>query len=175
MVNNLQYESFSSWIQKYLSPHRTCSLIEWLFSYSVILCLWADLFHKAIFFVSEQTYCARVICNFEWVTVALRSAFLNIHQSNVLRAVCILQSWLSCETTASLHRYCVHRATMHWSVYTFGKLTRIFYMLLWKLYQNKSEQRKLALEKKIIPPVLPGLKPTIFWLQSKHISGWRER
>ena len=33
----------------------------------------------------------------------------------------------------------------------------------WNRYRNKSQHRKLTLEKKIIPPFLWGLKPETFW------------
>ena len=32
----------------------------------------------------------------------------------------------------------------------------------WNRYQNNSQHRKLTLEKKILPPLLPGLEPTTF-------------
>ena len=32
----------------------------------------------------------------------------------------------------------------------------------WNGYQNKSQHRKLTLEKKIIPPLLQGFEPTTF-------------
>ena len=33
---------------------------------------------------------------------------------------------------------------------------------VWHRYQNKSQHRKLTLEKKILPPLMPGLKPRPF-------------
>ena len=38
---------------------------------------------------------------------------------------------------------------------------------VWHRYQNKSQHRKLTLEKKILPPLMPGLKPRPF----SHESG----
>ena len=35
----------------------------------------------ALFSAFEQTHCALVVCNSEWVTVALQSTFFNIHRS----------------------------------------------------------------------------------------------
>ena len=32
----------------------------------------------------------------------------------------------------------------------------------WNGYRNKSQHRKLTLEKKILPPLLPGLEPATF-------------
>ena len=37
-------------------------------------------------------------------------------------------------------------------------------------YQNKNQHRKLTLEKKILPPLLLGLKPMTFWPQVWHSS-----
>ena len=76
-------------------------------------------FPIAIFFVSEQTYCARVICNSEWVTVALRSAFLNIHQSNVFtgllacyRAGYHVKPLLLCRDTMYTTQPCIDQFTL---------------------------------------------------------------
>ena len=33
----------------------------------------------------------------------------------------------------------------------------------WNRYRNKSQHRKLTLEKKILPPLLQGSEPTTFW------------
>ena len=38
----------------------------------------------------------------------------------------------------------------------------------WNEYQNKSQHRKLTLEKKIILPLLQGLRPKTFWSQVCH-------
>ena len=43
----------------------------------------------------------------------------------------------------------------------------------WNGYRNKNQHRKLTQEKKILPPLLPGLKPTTFqsWVQhSSHCA-----
>jgi len=56
---------------------------------------------------------------------------------------------------------------------TFGRMTRAFYVLLWEhgvewIYQNKSQHGRLTLEKKILPPLLQGLKPTAFQSQVRR-------
>ena len=35
-------------------------------------------------------------------------------------------------------------------------------------YRNKNQHRKLTLEKKILPPILPGLEPETFDYESNH-------
>ena len=42
----------------------------------------------------------------------------------------------------------------------------------WNGYQNKNQHRKLALEKKILQSLLPGLEPGTFWSWVRHSNHW---
>ena len=42
----------------------------------------------------------------------------------------------------------------------------------WNGYQNKSQHRKLTLEKKIIPPLLPGFEPATFRSRVRRSNHW---
>ena len=42
----------------------------------------------------------------------------------------------------------------------------------WNGYQNKSQHRKLTLEKKILPPLQQGFKPVTFQSQVRHSNHW---
>ena len=42
----------------------------------------------------------------------------------------------------------------------------------WNGYRNKSQHRKLTLEKKILPPLLQGFKPATFWSRVRRTNHW---
>ena len=42
----------------------------------------------------------------------------------------------------------------------------------WNGYRNKSQHRKLTLEKKILPQLLPGLEPGTFWSWVRRSNHW---
>ena len=42
----------------------------------------------------------------------------------------------------------------------------------WNGYWNKSQHRKLTLEKKILPPLLQGFEPTTFWSRVRRPNHW---
>ena len=42
----------------------------------------------------------------------------------------------------------------------------------WNGYWNKSQHRKLTMEKKCLPPLLQGLKPAVFWWQVWRSNHW---
>ena len=42
----------------------------------------------------------------------------------------------------------------------------------WNGYRNKSQHRKLALEKKILPPLLPGFEPGTFRSRVRRSNHW---
>ena len=42
----------------------------------------------------------------------------------------------------------------------------------WNRYQNKSQHRKLTLEKKILPPLLKGFEPATFRSRVQHSNHW---
>ena len=70
------------------------------------------------------------------------------------------------QRTSSLQCHFIHRVYVCLAVTcpgTFGRMTGIFYMTRgWNRYRNKSQHRKLTLEKKIVPPLLRGLEPGTF-------------
>ena len=42
----------------------------------------------------------------------------------------------------------------------------------WNGYRNKNQHRKLTMEKKILPPLLPGLEPETFRSRVRHSNHW---
>ena len=42
----------------------------------------------------------------------------------------------------------------------------------WNGYRNKSQHRKLTLQKKILPPLQQGFEPATFWSQVRHSNHW---
>ena len=164
----------------------TCS-IEFLFYYyywlllcSAILRSWADSLRS------------HVILH-EWI--ASYSAFLNIHRSGVLtalawlvpqksaaresqsrRVLCtpynhapchFMQSYIrkvyAClAVTCHLHFWQNDRGLLRATVVTRG----------WNGYQNKSQHRKLTLEKKILPPLQQGFEPATFRSRVRRSNHW---
>ena len=117
----------------------------------------------------------------EWI--AVYSAFLNIRRSGVLTA----QAWLVPHETAAVSSrsvYPIQPCTM--SFHAKPHMIRKVHACLavtchlrfwqndrdllratavtqgWNGYRNKSQHRKLTLEKKILPPLLQGFKPMTF-------------
>ena len=66
-----------------------------------------DRFYVVLFSDLEQTHCAHVILH-GWL--AFYSAFLNIHQSGVLRR---WHGWCHMKLLPSQCKFCVHHTTMH--------------------------------------------------------------
>ena len=63
----------------------------------------------------------------------------------------------SCKTTCVVYACLVVTCHLHCWQDDQDLLTWV-----WHRYQNKSQHRKLTLEKKILPPLMPGLKPRPF-------------
>ena len=147
-------------------------------------CYWSLLYSAGRL---RQTRCALVMCDSKWVTVAFYCVFWKTTKVVYLQH-CFVVMWLvPHETTAILvhsvytiqpcimschsmqshirrvHAYlagtcCLHFWQIDWDLLHATGVTRG-----WNRYQNKSQHRKLTLEKKILLPLLVGLEPTTFW------------
>ena len=139
-----------------------------------------DRLYSAILRSLEQTHCARMwFYMSDWLFIA---RFLNIHRSGVLTAL----AWLVPHETAAVSAQVLctpyNQAPCHFrqshirKVYACLAVTCHLHSwqndrdLLratavtwgWNRYQNKSQHRKLTLEKKILPPLLQGFEPATF-------------
>ena len=70
--------------------------------------------------------------------------------------ICKVYAYLA--VTCHLHFWQNDRGLLHATAVTWG----------WNGYRNKSQHRKLTLEKKILPPLLQGFKPATFRSQAWH-------
>ena len=150
-----------------------------------------------LFSALEQTHCAHwhVILN-EWLYPFI-ACITNIHGSGVLVVLCRCcmagVTWNAAVCTASLV-YTIQPCTRSQCHFNQSHIGRVYVCLAvtchlhfwqnerdllhatavtrgWNGYRNKSQHRKLTLEKKIIPPLLPGLEPETFrsWVwRSNH-------
>ena len=129
----------------------------------------------APFSALEQTHCARHVILHEWQD----SAFLVCFVFWISTKVVYLQHWHGCchmKLLPSRHKFCVHRTTVHHVTSckaTYVRCMRVSITVTchlhrdllratavtrgWNGYRNKSQHRKLILEKKFLPP-LPGCK-----------------
>ena len=73
---------------------------------------------------------------------------------------CICRIHVCLAVTCHLHFWQNDWDLLHATVVTWG----------WNGYQNKSQHRKLTLEKKILPLLLPGLEPKTFWSWVCHYT-----
>ena len=149
----------------------------WLLWYSSIICSRAD------------SLCSHMILH-EWL--AFYNVFLNIHGSGVLTAL----AWpVPCETAAvSAQVLCTpyNHAPCHFMQSHIRKVYVClpvachlhFWQNDWDLlratavtqglngYRNKSQHRKLTLEKKILPLLLQGFEPMTFQSWVRHSNHW---
>ena len=120
----------------------------------------------------------------EWL--AFYSAFLNIHRSGVLTAL----AWLGSHETAANSASSVYTiqpctTSFHWckTIHIRGchlhfsqndrDLLRATAVTRgWNGYQNKSQHRKLTLEKKILPPFLQRFEPATFRSRVRRSNHW---
>ena len=145
----------------------------------------ADCLYSAILRSQADSLCSHVILH-EWL--AFYSEFWNIHRSGVLTAL----AWLVPHETVAIsaqvlctpyyHAQChfmqshigrVHAcliATCHLHFWQndWDLLRATAVTWGWNGYRNKSQHRKLSLEKKILPPLLQGFEPATF-----HSRFWR--
>ena len=125
---------------------------------------------------------------------SLHTAFWNIHRSSVLTAsVWLLHGWSHLKPLPSRRMFCVHNKTMHHLQCHIirSHILRMHLCLAvtcylhfwqndrdllgattvsrgWNGYRNKSQHRKLTLEKKILPPLLSRLEPANFRIRAQN-------
>ena len=121
---------------------------------------------------------------------AFRSAFLTIHRSGVQhwhgwchmkllpsrRVLCTPYNHAPCHFMQShirkVHAYLVVNCHPHFWQNDRGLLRATAVTRGWNGYRNKSQHRKLTLEKKILPPLLQGFEPTTFWSRARRSNHW---
>jgi len=152
----------------------------WSLLYSAILRSWADSLRS------------HVILH-EWI--AFYSAFLNIHRSGVLtalawlvpqesaaresqsrRVLCTPYNHAPCHFMQSHIRkvYACLAVTCHLRFWQNdrGLLRATAVTRGWNGYRNKSQHRKLTLEKKILPPLQQGFEPATFRSRVRRSNHW---
>ena len=159
-------------------------MIDWLID---------DHLYSAILRSLEQTHCARLwFYMSDKLFIAVFFFFLNIHRSGVLTAL----AWLVPHETAAIsaqvlctpykHAPCHFMQSHIRKVYTClavtchmrfwqndqGLLRATAVTWGWNGYRNKSQHRKLTLEKKILPPLLQGFEPATFRSRVRRSNHW---
>ena len=162
-------------------PHlQRTNVLYWSLLYSAILRSWADSLRS------------HVILH-EWI--AFYSAFLNIHRSGVLTAL----AWLVPQESAAResqsrrvlctpynHAPCHFMQSHIRKVYACLAVTCHLRFLQnergllratavtrgWNGHRNKSQHRKLTLEKKILPPLQQGFEPATFRSRVRRSNHW---
>ena len=158
---------------------------------SMLIIIIIHSFYIALFSTLEQTHCTHwhVILN-EWCIACI----INIHGSGVLTALfscCIADAmWNAAISVQTV--YIIQPCTRLQCHFIQNHMGRVYVCLAvtchlhfwhndqdllrasavirgWNGYRNKSQHRKLTLEKKIL---LPGLKPGTFWSQVWHSNHW---
>ena len=150
-------------------------------------------FYIALFSALEQTHCARM-----WFYMSeyfFYSAFLNIHRSGVLtalawlvpqesaaresqsrRVLCTPYDHAPCHFMQSHIRkvYACLAVTCHLHFWQDdrGLLRATAVTRGWNGYRNKSQHRKLTLEKKILPPLQQGFEHVTFQSRVRRSNHW---
>ena len=133
------------------------------------------------FYMSDNLFIARV-CFFVCFLFLFCFVVFNIHRSGVLTAL----AWLVPHETAAISAQVLCTPYNHAPCHFMQSHIRKVYACLavtchlhfwqndrdllratavtrgWNGYRNKSQHRKLTLEKKILPPLLPGFEPGTF-------------
>ena len=148
-------------------------------------------FYIALFSALEQTHCAHwhVILN-EWLYPFI-ARIINIHGSGVLIALCgCCMAGATWSAAVSAQVLCTP-----FNLASGGHIGRVYVCLavtchlhfwqndldilcatavtwVWNGYRNKSQHRKLTLEKKIFPPLLLGLEPGTFRSRVRRSNHW---
>ena len=147
-----------------------------------------SLLYSAILRSPADSLCSHVIL-YEWS--AFYSAFWNIHRSGVLTELawlvplkllpsrCILctpYNHTPCHFMQShirkMHTYLAVTCHLHFWQYGRDLLQATAVTQGWKRYRNKSQHRKLTLEKKILLPLLQGFKPATFRSRIRRSNHW---
>ena len=151
------------------------------------ICSWS-LLYSAILRSRTDSLRSHVILH-EWIT--FYSAFLNIYRSGVLTAL----AWLVPHETAAISARSVYtkQPCVTLCKATYVRCMRAYLAVTchlhfwqndrhllratavtrgWKGYRNKSQLRKLTLEKKILPPFLQGFEPGTFRSRFRRFNHW---
>ena len=173
---------------RYLHYLQVCSLYEQVKS---VYSYWS-LLYSAILRSRADSLRSHVILH-EWT--AFHSAFLNIHRSGVLtalawlvpqesaaresqsrRVMCTPYNHAPCHFMQSHIRkvYACLAVTCHLRFWQNdrGLLRATAVTRGWSGYRNKSQHRKLTLEKKILPPLQQGFEPATFRSRVRRSNHW---
>ena len=157
---------------------------------STIFSFWLMIAYIALFsaLLSRLTALA---CGSTWVTSFI-ARFSNIHRSGVLTALV----WLMPHETAAVSAQVLCTSYNHAPCHFMQSHIRKVYASLavtchlhfwqndqgllratavtrgWNGYRNKSQHRKLTLEKKILLPLQQGFEPTTFQSRVRHSNHW---
>ena len=148
-----------------------------------------DRYYTALFSTLKQTHCGLVACDYRRAAVAFYSAFWSSTRIVYLQH-CLVVTWLVPHETAAILAHSVYAIQLCIMSHHFAQshICRVYACLAvtchlhfqqndqdpllapvvtqgWNGYWNKSRHRKLTTEKKILPPLRLGLKPTTFWSQ----------
>ena len=166
---------------------------------TLLLLLLSLITFTQLFSTHEQTHCALIPCDSDWVTRAFYGAFFfYIQWSGRLTALFLRYmagaTWNCCRLSTP-YVYTIHVCTSLQCHFMQSHIWRVQMCLAvsghlyfcqndwdllcatavtrgWGGYWNMSQHWKLTLEKKIILPLLPGLEPTTF--QSSNRSSTTE-
>ena len=81
----------------------------------------------APFSASEKIHFALVVCDSEWMTVALHRAFLSIHRSGY-SAVYLLHGWCRVELLPSRRTFCVRHTTLCTKLHCHFRISHIYWV-----------------------------------------------
>ena len=164
----------------------------WRFLIFLFIIIIHGFYIALLFSALEQTHCAywHVILN-EWLYVFI-VRIINIHGSGALIA---LFGCCKCCRFGAGSVYTIEPCTRLQCHFIQSHIGRVYVCLGvtchlhfwqndrdlvratavtrgWNGYWNKSQHRKLTLEKKILPPLLPGLEPGTFRSQVRRSNHW---
>ena len=153
-----------------------------------ISCCWS-LLNSAILRSRADSLCSHVILH-EWI--AFNSALFEYPPKWCTYSAGMAGATWNC---CLLGTFCVHHTTMHHATSCKATYVRCMCILAvtchlhfwqndqgllcaavvtwgWNGYWNKSQHRKLTLEKKILPPLLQGFEPMTFWSWVRRSNRW---
>ena len=161
--------------------------VERLLFSVIIIVIIIERFYIALFSALKQTHCAHVARDSEWVTVSFYNAFLNIHRSPVLTATalfycCVAGAMRNCCPLGARSVCTIQPCTTLQCHFIQSHMGRVYVCLAvtchlhfwqndrnrfratevtpwWNGYRNKSQYRKLTLQKNIVPPLVRRFEP----------------
>ena len=152
---------------------------------------WLMIAYIALFFALLSRLTA-LACGSTWVTRFIGWIYIYIHRSGVLTAL----AWLVPHETAAVSAQVLCTPYNHAPCHFMQSHIRKVYACLavtchlrfwqndrdllratvvtrgWNGYRNKSQYRKLTLEKKILPPLQQGFEPATFWSRVRRSNHW---